>query len=87
MRIVWKDSSRTYKTYTYRGHIIEKCPEGWITDLKGDEYIYYTAEHAHNAIDKMLGGNTRKANPKRHELGIKIVGKKVVKSHEDSMER
>jgi hypothetical protein len=31
---------------------------------------------AHNAIDKILGGKTRKANPGRHKLGIKIVGRK-----------
>ena len=75
MRIVWKDS-RTYKTYHYRSHIISKCPEGWITDVPGDEYIYHSAEMAHNAVDKLLGGKTRKANPGRQALGIKIVGKK-----------
>lgn len=75
MRIVWKDS-RTYKTYTYRGYTIEKTPEGWITSVPGDEFIYYSAETAHNAVDKMLGGKTRKANPARHRFGIKIVGRK-----------
>ena len=75
MRIVWKDS-RTYKTYTYRGYIIEKCPGGWETNVPGDKIIYYSAECAHNAVDKMLGGKTRKANPGRHKLGIKIVGTK-----------
>lgn len=75
MRIVWKDS-RKYKTYTYRGHTIEKCPGGWITSVPGDENIYHSADHAHNAIDEMLGGKTRRGNPGRHKLGIKIVGKK-----------
>lgn len=75
MRIVWKDS-RTYKTYKYRNHIIEKTTEGWVTDIVGDNYIYYSAECAHNAVDKILGGKTRKANPGRHKLGIKIVGTK-----------
>lgn len=75
MRIVWKDS-RTYKTYKYRGHTIEKIPEGWITDIPGDDNIYYSAEHAHNATDEILGGKTRKANPARHKLGIKVVGNK-----------
>lgn len=75
MRIVWKDS-REYKTYKYRGHTIKKIPEGWITDIPDDEFIYYSAEQAHNAADKILGGNTRKANPTRHKLGIKIVGRK-----------
>lgn len=75
MRVVWKDS-REYKTYNYRGYIIKKCPEGWITTVPGDEYIYYNAEMAHNAVDKLLGGKTRKSNPGRHRLGIRIVGKK-----------
>lgn len=75
MRIVWKDS-RKYKTYKYRGHTIEKCPGGWITTVPGDEYIYQSAETAHNAVDEMLGGKTRKANPARHKFGVKIVGKK-----------
>lgn len=75
MRIVWKDS-RTYKTYHYRNHVIERTKNGWITDVPGDKYIYYSAETAHNAVDKMLGGKTRKANPARHKFGIKIVGEK-----------
>lgn len=75
MRVVWKDS-RTYKTYHYRGHNIEKCPGGWSTTVPGDENIYYSAEMAHNAVDQMLGGKTRKANPGRHKLGIVVVGKK-----------
>ena len=75
MRIVWKDS-RKYKTYSYRGYTIEKIQEGWITNIPSDEYIYHSAEQAHNAADKILGGKTRKANPARHKLGIKIVGRK-----------
>lgn len=75
MRIVWKDS-REYKTYTYRGYTIEKIPEGWVTNIPGDDNIYYSAETAHNGADQILGGRTRKANPTRHRLGVKIVGKK-----------
>ena len=75
MKIIWQDSKK-YKTYTYRGHTIEKINAGWITTVPGDEYIYQSAEIAHNAVDKMLGGNTRKANPGRHRLGIQIVGRK-----------
>ena len=75
IRTTWKDS-RTYKTYQYRGYTIEKIQEGWITNIPGDEFIYYSAEQAHNAADKILGGKTRKANPARHKLGIKIVGRK-----------
>lgn len=76
MKVIWPDS-RTYKTYTYRGHTIEKCPGGWSTTVPGDKYIYYSAEHAHNAVDQMLGGKTRNANPGRHKIGIKIVGEKA----------
>lgn len=75
MRVIWKDS-RTYKTYRYRDYIISKCQRGWVTDVPGDNNIYYSAEMAHNAVDQMLGGRTRKANPGRHALGIKIVGRK-----------
>lgn len=75
MRVVWKDS-RTYKTYTYRGYTIEKRPDGWATTVPGDKYLYQSAEIAHNAVDEMLGGKTRKANPARHRLGVKIVGLK-----------
>lgn len=75
MRLVWKDS-RTYKTYHYRNHIIQRDQNGWITDVPGDDNIYYSAEMAHNAVDQMLGGKTRKASPGRQKQGIKIIGKK-----------
>lgn len=75
MRVVWKDS-RTYKTYTYRGYTIEKCPGGWSTSVPGDEFIYYSAETAHNAVDEMLGGHGNKINAGRRAMGVKIVGKK-----------
>ena len=73
MRVVWKDT-RTYKTYQYRGYTIEKGQGGWITNVPGDKHIHYSAETAHNAVDQMLGGKTRKANPGRHKFGIKIIG-------------
>lgn len=75
MRIVWKDSKRS-KTYQYRGYIISRFQDGWITDLPNDDNIYYSAEMAHNAVDQILGGKTRKANPGRHRLGIRVIGKK-----------
>ena len=76
MRIVWKDTKKEFKSYQYRKHNIVKVEQGWVTDVAGDDNIYYSAEMAHNAIDKMLGGETRKKNPRRHQLGIKVVGKK-----------
>lgn len=75
MRVIWKDSL-SWKTYKYRGHIIERNQGGWITNVPGDEYVYYSADMAHNAVDKMLGGRTRKGNPGRHKVGIKVIGKK-----------
>lgn len=75
MRIVWKDSL-TYKTYTYRGFTISRTERGWITNIPGDNNIYRSAETAHNGVDQILGGDTRKKNPRRHRLGVQIVGEK-----------
>lgn len=75
MRVVWKDSVKR-KIYTYRNHSIQRYKNGWITDVPGDDNIYQTAEMAHNAIDKILGGHGNKINRGRLRLGIKVVGKK-----------
>lgn len=79
MRIVWKDSSprtKPWLTFKYREHIVSQYGDGWITDIPGDNNIYFPRECAYNAIDKALGGKTRKANPQRHKLGIKVIGRK-----------
>lgn len=79
MRIVWKDSSpktKPWVTLQYRGFTVSQYGEGWITNVPGDDDIYFPRDCALNAIDDMLGGKTRKANPKRHELGIKVIGRK-----------
>ena len=79
MRIVWKDSSSKSKpwvTLQYRGYVVSQHGEGWITNVPGDDNIYFPRDCALNAIDEILGGKTRKANPKRHQLGITIVGRK-----------
>lgn len=79
MRIVWKDSSpktKPWQTLQYRDYTISQCGDGWITNVPGDNNIYFPRECALNAIDETLGGKTRKANPKRHQLGISIVGRK-----------
>lgn len=73
MKIIWKDSV-IRKTYKYRKHTIERCQGGWITSLPEDCNIYYSIDCAHNAIDKALGGKTRKDATKRHEKGIHIIG-------------
>lgn len=79
MRIVWKDSSPKTKPWVelkYRNHLITQYGDGWVTDIPGDDNIYYPRESALNAIDEILGGKTRKANPQRHQLGINIIGRK-----------
>ena len=79
MRIVWKDSApktNPLQTLQYRDCTISQYGDGWITNVPGDDNIYFPRECAYNAIDQMLGGKTRKANPKRHQLGITVVGRK-----------
>lgn len=79
MRVVWKDSSphtKPWQTFQYRGCIISYHKNGWVTDIPGDDSIYFPRECAYNAVDQLLGGETRKKNPKRHEMGINIVGRK-----------
>lgn len=75
MRITWKDSI-SYKVYRYRKHTISKYNGGWITDIPGDNNIYFSIDCAHNAIDKILGGSTRKDASARHEKGITVIGTK-----------
>ena len=78
MRVIWKDSGQTkgHKPVKYRDHMIFGSPEGWTTNIPGDNNIYKTHYCALNAIDKALGGKTRIDNPKRHSRGITIVGRK-----------
>lgn len=74
MRIVWRDS-REYKDVKYRGQIVSYLyGKGWVTGLPGDHNVYYDIESAENAIDKMLGGKTRKDASARHAKGIRIIG-------------
>lgn len=77
MRVVWKDSKpKSYKPVKYRKHMIYGSPQGWETDLAGDNNIYKTHYCALNAIDKALGGYGRKGSTKRQNYGIEIIGKK-----------
>lgn len=78
MRIVWKDSKpKSYKPVKYRGHTINGSPQGWTTDIAGDDNIYKTHYCALNAIDKALGGHGQMGSAKRKSYGIEIVGKKT----------
>lgn len=77
MRTVWKDSAphtKPWVTLKYRDYIISQYENGWVVNIPDDDNIYYPRECALNAIDKYLGRPNRKQMPKRHELGIKIVG-------------
>lgn len=79
MRIVWKDSAphtKPWVTLQYRDYTVSQQENGWITNVPGDKNIYFPRECALNAIDEILGGKTRKANPQRHKLGVQIVGRK-----------
>ena len=77
MRVVWKDSKpKSYKPVKYRKHMIYGSPQGWVTDIAGDNNIYKSHYCALNAIDKALGGYGQKGTQKRQSYGIVIVGKK-----------
>ena len=77
MRVVWKDSKpKSYKPVKYRKHMIYGSPQGWTTDIKGDNNIYKSHYCALNAIDKALGGHGQMGSAKRKSYGIVIVGKK-----------
>ena len=79
MRIVWKDSKpKDYKPVKYRGQMIYGSPQGWITDIVGDDNIYKNHYSALNAIDKALGGYGQMGTAKRKAYGIQIIGKKAV---------
>jgi hypothetical protein len=77
MRVVWKDSKpKSYKPVKYRGQYIKGSPQGWETDIPGDNNLYKSHYCALNAIDKALGGYGQKGCQKRQACGIVIVGKK-----------
>ena len=80
MRIVWKDSSPKTMPWVelkYRNHLITQYGDGWVTDIPGDDNIYYPRESALNAIDKILGGRRRNfKEPERVKIGINIIGRK-----------
>jgi hypothetical protein len=77
MRIIWKDSNpKSYKPVKYRKHMIYGSPDGWTTNLQGDDNVYATHYDALNAIDQRLGGHGQMGGAKRQSYGIKIIGKK-----------
>ena len=80
MRVVWKDSYNGRVKHNegnkYRNCYIERFKGGWIVDLPEDDNIYRTLDCACNAIDKVLGGKTRKDASARQAKGIKIIGTK-----------
>ena len=77
MRIVWKDSKpRSYKPVKYRNQMIYGSPEGWTTNLPGDQNLYATHYDALNAVDQALGGHGQMGGAKRQSYGIKIIGQK-----------
>lgn len=79
-RIVWQDSfAQGRRPIKYRNHHVEYLPnEGWVTDIEGDMNLYKNHYSAQNAIDKHLGGYSRRGKPteKRLSYGIQIIGKR-----------
>ena len=77
IKVVWKDTiSHDNKVYIYRKHEITGFRNGWITNIKGDDNVYQTQNHARNAIDQALGSKgMKRAAGQRAELGIEIIGK------------
>lgn len=74
MRLTFSDSTAQLPKYHYRGLRISRYAGSWTID--GDDNIYYSLDHAYNAIDKRLGGRPRKGFTARHAKGIKIIGRK-----------
>ena len=78
MRLVWKDSNQPekYKPIKYRNHIICGTPNGWITDIPGDNNLYRNSYCARNAIDAFYGELGQHGDEKRKRYGIQIIGKR-----------
>lgn len=80
MRIVWKDSNPKLKEHNkvlrYRDYTITRYGDGWVTNMPGDNNIYLPRESAYNAIDEILGEKAHTPHPKRHEIGVIIIGEK-----------
>ena len=77
MRIVWKDSASVKTPVKYRGFDVEGYGGGWIISVPGDDNIYKSNKSARNAVDKHLGlYDINNEQPKRHRLGIQIIGDK-----------
>ena len=77
MRVVWKEH-RTYVSKKYRGYIVERSHGGWITNVPGDDNIYFAASDALNGIDKILGGHGRCKSAARYGKEIRVIGNKRV---------
>lgn len=77
MRVVWRDSNKPkeYKPLKYRNHILSGTPNGWITDLPGDNNLYKTHYSAQNAVDAAYGELGQHGTDKRKRYGIQIIGK------------
>ena len=78
MRIVWKDSNQpsNYKPVKYRKHFVCGTPNGWITDIPGDDNLYKNHYCAKNAVDAFYGDLGKHGDDKRKRYGIQIIGKR-----------
>lgn len=75
---MWKDSAvpAQYKPMKYRNHILCGTPNGWITDIPGDNNLYKNHYCAKNAIDAFYGESGQHGDEKRKRYGIQIIGKR-----------
>ena len=51
-------------------------PNGWITDIPGDDNLYKTHYSAQNAVDAFYGELGVHGSEKRKRYGIQITGKR-----------
>ena len=75
IRVTWKDQNgRACPPAEYRKVTMTRYKSGWILDIPEDKNIYASQDCAKNAIDKILGGTTRRNVESRLKKGIKILG-------------
>lgn len=75
---MWKDSNqpKEYKPIKYRNHILCGTPNGWITDIQGDDNLYKNHYSAQNAVDAFYDDLGQRGTEKRKRCGIQIIGKR-----------
>ena len=78
MRIVWKDSNqkKEYKPVKYRDFFVCGSPNGWTTNIPGDDNLYKNHYCAKNAVDAFYGDLGQHGCAKRKKYGIQTISKR-----------